>query len=128
MTPPRLRTPISVDRQTQEQIAGTAVLLLERFCRDQARGQRVFEGKQFYTIVERGRDLNIEFRGDAHHLPETVLTLRSHRQGGQTFYEIESWLTQADVQRFALIRQELQQDLARNSKETWNKTHQIDKQ
>lgn len=116
MNLPRTRTPIAVDRQTQEQIAGTAVLLLERFCRDQARGQRVFEGKQFYTIVERGRDLNIEFRGDAHHLPETVLTLRSHRQGGQTFYKIESWLTQVDVQRFALIRQELQQDLTRTAR------------
>jgi len=115
VTPPRPRTPIPVDRQTQEQIAGTAVLLLERFCQGQHRGQRVFEGKQFYTIVERGRDLNIEFRGDANHLPETILTLRSHRQGGQTIYEIESWLTQADVQRFALIRQELQKDLGNNS-------------
>ena len=113
MTLPRSRTPIAVDRQTQEQIAGTAVLLLERFCQGQHRGQRVFEGKQFYTIVERGRDLNIEFRGDAHHLPETILTLRTQRQGGQTFYEIDAWLTQADVQRFALIRQELQQDLAK---------------
>lgn len=112
MTPPRPRTPVPVDRQTQEQIAGTAVLLLERFCQGQHRGQRVFEGKQFYTIVERGRDLNIEFKGDAHHLPETILTLRSQRQGGQTFYEIESWLTQADLQRFALIRQELQRDLS----------------
>ncbi|MFQ4140540.1 hypothetical protein PGN35_029915 [Nodosilinea sp. PGN35] len=111
MTPPRPRTPIPIDRQTQEQIAGTAVLLLERFCRDQARGQRVFEGKQFYTIVERGHDLNIEFRGDAHHLPETILTLRSHQQGGQTFYKIDAWLTQADVQRFALIRQELYKDM-----------------
>ena len=101
------------------------MLLLERFCQGQHRGQRVFEGKQFYTIVERGRALNIEFRGDAHHLPETILTLRSHRQGEQTLYEIESWLTQADVQRFALIRQELQQELARNSKEIWKKTHQI---
>ncbi|MFQ4137389.1 hypothetical protein PGN35_013820 [Nodosilinea sp. PGN35] len=110
MTPPQPRTPIAVDRQTQEQIAGTAVLLLERFCCNQARGQRVFEGKQFYTIVERGRDLNIEFRGDAHHLPETILTLRTQRENGQMFYEIESWLTQADVQRFALIRQELQRD------------------
>ena len=125
MTSPRPRTPIPVDRLTQEQIAGTAVLLLERFCQGQHRGQRVFEGKQFYTIVERGRDLNIEFKGDAHHLPETILTLRSHRQGEQTLYEIESWLTQADVQRFALIRQELQQELARNSKEIWKKTHQI---
>ena len=114
MTLPRPRTPIPVDRQTQEQIAGTAVLLLERFCQGQHRGQRVFEGKQFYTIVERGRDLNIEFRGDAYHLPETILTLRSHRQDGQTFYEIESWLTQADLQRFALIRQELQKDLGNN--------------
>lgn len=112
MTSPRSRTPVPVDRQTQEQIAGTAVLLLERFCQGQHPGQRVFEGKQFYTIVERGRDLNIEFRGDAQHLPETILTLRTHRQGGQTFYEIESWLTQADVQRFALIRQELQRDLS----------------
>lgn len=112
MTPPLPRTPIPVDRQTQEQIAGTAVLLLERFCRNQARGQRVFEGKQFYTIVERGHDLNIEFRGDAHHLPETILTLRTQRDNGQTFYKIESWLTAADVQRFALIRQELKQDLA----------------
>jgi hypothetical protein len=110
---PRPRTPISVDRKTQEQIAGTAVLLLERFCQGQHRGQRVFEGKQFYTIVERGRDLNIEFKGDVHHLPETILTLRSHRQGEQTFYEIESWLTQADVQRFALIREELQRDQQR---------------
>lgn len=112
MTPPRPRKPIAVDRQTQEQIAGTAVLLLERFCQGQHRGQRVFEGKQFYTIVERGRDLNIEFRGDAHHLPETILTLRTHRQGGQTFYEIDAWLSTADIQRFALIRQELQQDLS----------------
>jgi len=111
VTPPRPRTSIPVDRQTQEQIAGTAVLLLERFCRDQARGQRVFEGKQFYTIVERGRDLNIEFRGDAHHLPETILTLRTQRDNGQTLYEIESWLTQADVQRFAIIRQELHKEL-----------------
>ena len=114
MTPLRPRTPIPVDHQTQEQIAGTAVLLLERFCQGQHRGQRVFEGKQFYTIVERGRDLNIEFRGDAHHLPETILTLRTQRQGGQTFYEIESWLTQADLQRFALIREELQKDLGNN--------------
>ncbi|MBE9113516.1 hypothetical protein IQ273_29490 [Nodosilinea sp. LEGE 07298] len=111
MTSPRPRTPIPVDRQTQEQIAGTAVLLLERFCQGQHRGQRVFEGKQFYTIVERGRDLNIEFRGDAHHLPETILTLRTQRENGQTLYEIDAWLTQADVQRFALIREELQQDL-----------------
>lgn len=111
MTPTRPRIPIAVDRQTQEQIAGTAVLLLERFCQGQRRGQRVFEGKQFYTIVERGRDLNIEFRGDAHHLPETILTLRTQRQEGQTVYEIDAWLTQADVQRFALIRQELRQDL-----------------
>jgi len=111
VTPPRPRTPIPVDRQTQEQIAGTAVLLLERFCQGQHRGQRVFEGKQFYTIVERGRDLNIEFRGDAHHLPETILMLRTQRENGQTLYEIDAWLTQADVQRFALIRQELRQDL-----------------
>ncbi len=111
MTPPRPRIPIPVDRQTQEQIAGTAVLLLERFCQGQHRGQRVFEGKQFYTIVERGRDLNIEFRGDAHHLPETILTLRTQRNNGQTLYEIESWLTQADVQRFAIIRQELHKEL-----------------
>lgn len=111
MTLPRPRTPIAVDRQTQEQIAGTAVLLLEQFCQGEHRGQRVFEGKQFYTIVERGRDLNIEFRGDANHLPETILTLRTHRQGGQTFYEIDAWLTQVDVHRFALIRQELQKDL-----------------
>jgi hypothetical protein len=110
---PGPRTPIPVNRQTQEQIAGTAVLLLERFCQGQHRGQRVFEGKQFYTIVERGRNLNIEFRGDAHHLPETILALRTYRQGGQTSYEIESWLTQADVQRFALIRQELQRDQQR---------------
>lgn len=109
------RTLIPVDRKTQEQIAGTAVLLLERFCRDQPQGQRVFEGKQFYTIVERGRDLNIEFRGDADYLPETILTLRTHRRGGQTFYEIDAWLTQADVRRFALIRQELQRDLQKNS-------------
>ena len=110
MNSPRPRTPIPVDRQIQEQIAGTAVLLLERFCRDQVRGQRVFEGKQFYTIVERGRDLNIEFRGDAHHLPETILTLRTQRDNGQTFYQIDAWLTQADVQRFALIRQEIHGD------------------
>ncbi|NER80262.1 MAG: hypothetical protein F6K42_11915 [Leptolyngbya sp. SIO1D8] len=109
------RTLIPVDRRMQEQIAGTAVLLLERFCRDQPRGQRVFEGKHFYTIVERGRDLNIEFRGDANHLPETILNLRTHRQGGQTFYQIDAWLTQGDVQRFALIRQELQRDLQKNS-------------
>ena len=114
MNSPRPRTLIPVDRQTQEQIAGTAVLLLERFCCDQVRGQRVFEGKQFYTIVERGRDLNIEFRGDAHHLPETILTLRTQRDNGQTFYEIESWLTQEDVQRFTLIRQELKQDFQKN--------------
>ena len=114
MTPLRPRTPIPVDRQTQEQIAGTAVLLLERFCQGQHRGQRVFEGKQFYTIVERGRDLDVEFRGDAHHLPETILTLRTHRQDGQMLYEIESWLTHADLQRFALIRQELQKDLSNN--------------
>ncbi|MEM1308334.1 MAG: hypothetical protein AAGF98_02340 [Cyanobacteria bacterium P01_H01_bin.153] len=111
MNRPPPRTPISVDRKTQEQIAGTAVLLLERFCRDQPRGQRVFEGKQFYTIVERGRDLNIEFRGDANHLPETILNLRTHRRGGQTLYQIESWLTQEDVRRFALIRQEMHQEL-----------------
>ncbi len=51
------------------------MLLLERLCLDQSRGQRVFEGKQFCAIVEQGRDLNIEFRGDAHHLPEIILTL-----------------------------------------------------
>ena len=76
MNRPPPRTPIPVDRKTQEQIAGTAALLLERFCQDQPRGQRVFEGKHFYTIVERGRSLNIEFKGNAHHLPETILTLR----------------------------------------------------
>jgi hypothetical protein len=97
----------------QEQIAGTAVLLLERFCQGQPRGQRVFEGKQFYTIVERGRDLNIEFRGDANHLPETILTLRTQHENRQTFYEIESWLTQEDVQRFSIIRQELHKDFQR---------------
>ena len=89
MIPPLPRTPIPVDRKTQEQIAGTAVLLLERFCRDQPRGQRVFEGKQFYTIVERGRNLNMEFKGDANHLPETILTLRTQQQNGQTLYQIE---------------------------------------
>lgn len=36
--------------------------------------------------------------------------LRSHRQGGQTLFEIETWLTAADLQRFALIRQDLQRD------------------
>ncbi|NJL86286.1 MAG: hypothetical protein HC886_10365 [Leptolyngbyaceae cyanobacterium SM1_1_3] len=114
MNPPRPRTPVAVDRQTQEQIAGTAVLLLlERFCQGQHREQRVFEGKQFYTIVERGHDLNIEFRGDAHHMPETILTLRTPRENGQTLYEIDAWLTPADVQRFTLIRQELKQDLAK---------------
>ncbi|NEP15394.1 MAG: hypothetical protein F6J97_00610 [Leptolyngbya sp. SIO4C1] len=77
MKPSQTRVPISVDRKTAEQIAGTAVLLLERFCGDQPRGQRVFEGKQFYTIVERGQDLNIEFKGDATHLPETILMLRT---------------------------------------------------
>lgn len=111
MTRPPPRTPISVDRKTQEQIAGTAVLLLERFCQAQPRGQRVFEGRQFYTIVERGRNLNIEFKGDAHQLPETILTLRTQHENGQTFYEIESWLTQEDVQRFTLIRQEMLRDL-----------------
>ena len=125
MNPPRPRTSIPVDRQIQEQIAGTAVLLLERFCRDQPRGQRVFEGKQFYTIVERGRDLNIEFRGDAHHLPETILTLRTQRDNGQTFYEIESWLTQADMQRFALIRQELQRDRHRLNRSKGKELNEI---
>lgn len=113
MKGPRTRTPISVDRKTQEQIAGTAVLLLERFCQNQPRGQRVFEGKRFYTIVERGRNLNVEFKGDADHLPETILTLRTQQQNGQTFYQIESWLTQEDVERFNLIRQEFQKDLQR---------------
>ena len=101
---------ISVDRKTQEQIAGTAILLLERFCQHQPRGQRVFEGKRFYTIVERGRNLNIEFKGDREHLPETILTLRTQQQNGQTFYQIESWLTSDDVQRFALIRREFSND------------------
>ena len=71
----------------------------------------MFEGKHFYTIVERGRNLNIEFKGDANHLPETILTLRTQQQNGQTFYQIESWLTQKDVKRFALIRQEMHQEL-----------------
>ncbi|MBE7383706.1 MAG: hypothetical protein F6J95_020085 [Leptolyngbya sp. SIO1E4] len=113
MNRPPPRTPISVDRKTQEQIAGTAVLLLERFCQGQPRGQRVFEGKHFYTIVERGRNLNIEFKGDANHLPETILTLRTQQQKGQTLYQIESWLTQEDVKRFASIRQEIAQDFQR---------------
>jgi hypothetical protein len=112
---PLPRTPVPVDRNTQEQIAGTAVLLLERFCPDQPRGQRVFEGKRFYTIVESGRNLNIEFKGDAHHLPETILTLRTQQVDGRTLYEIESWLTQEDVQRFAIIRQEFQRDLRKLS-------------
>ncbi len=124
MTPPRPRTSIPVNRQTQEQIAGTAVLLLERFCRNQPRGQRVFEGKQFYTIVERGRDLNIEFRGDAHHLPETILTLRTQQVNNRTLYEIESWLSQEDVQRFALIRQELRKDLQQSRLQTRRTTNQ----
>ena len=108
------RIPIPVERKTQEQIAGTAVLLLERFCQGQPRGQRVFEGKHFYTIVERGSNLNIEFKGDANHLPETILTLRTQQQNGQTLYQIESWLTREDVQRFTLIRQELKKDLQKN--------------
>jgi hypothetical protein len=112
---PKAREPIPVDRNTQEQIAGTAVLLLERFCQDQPRGQRVFEGKQFYMIVERGRNLNIEFKGDNHHLPETILTLRTQYKNGQAFYEIESWLTQQDVQRFTLIRRLLQTDFGEKS-------------
>ena len=99
-----------MDRKTQEQIAGTAILLLEQFCRHQPRGQRVFEGKHFYTIVERGRNLNIEFRGDSKHLPETILTLRTQQQNGQTLYQIDSWLTSEDVQRFVLIRREIQKD------------------
>lgn len=99
-----------MDRKTAEQIAGTAVLLLERFCGNQPRGQRVFEGKQFYTIVERGRNLNIEFRGDETHLPETILTLRTQQQYGQSFYQVETWLTREDVQRFRLIRQEMAKD------------------
>jgi hypothetical protein len=122
MSQPLPRTPVPVDRQTQKQIAGTAVLLLERFCRDQPRGQRVFEGKRFYTIVESGRNLNIEFKGDAHHLPETILTLRTQQVNGRTLYEIESWLTQEDVQRFALIRQEFQRDLMNSER-----THEIER-
>ena len=108
------RVPIAVDRKTQEQVAGTAVLLLERFCPARKRGERVFRGKHFYTIVEQGRNLNVEFKGDATHLPETILTLRSQQQNGQTYYQIESWLTQEDVQRFARIRQELTQDWRRD--------------
>ena len=71
----------------------------------------MFEGKQFYTIVERGRNLNIEFRGDATHLPETILTLRTQQQNGQNFYQMETWLTKEDVQRFGLLRQKMEQDL-----------------
>lgn len=115
MKSPKAREPIPVDRKTQEQIAGTAVLLLERFCQEQPRGQRVFVGKQFYMIVERGRNLNIEFKGDNHHLPETILTLRTQYKNGQAFYEIESWLTQQDVQRFTLIRRLLQRDFGEKS-------------
>ncbi|ESA32871.1 hypothetical protein N836_24090 [Leptolyngbya sp. Heron Island J] len=111
MKPVQTRVPISVDRKTAEQIAGTAVLILERFCRHQPRGQRVFEGKQFYTIVERGRNLNIEFKGDATHLPETILTLRTQQQNGQSFYQLEAWLTREDLQRFGLIRQEIAKDI-----------------
>jgi hypothetical protein len=73
----------------------------------------VFEGKRFYTIVESGRNLNIEFKGDAQHLPETILTLRTQQVNGRTLYEIESWLTHEDVQRFALIRQEFQRDIVK---------------
>ncbi|NEQ46957.1 MAG: hypothetical protein F6K00_26815 [Leptolyngbya sp. SIOISBB] len=116
MKPSQTRVPISVDRKTAEQIAGTAVLLLERFCGHQPRGQRVFEGKQFYTIVERGRDLNIEFRGDETHLPETILTLRTQQQNGQSFYQVDAWLTQEDVKRFMLIRQEILNDLSYGQK------------
>lgn len=110
MKSPKAREPIPVDRKTLEQIAGTAVLLLEQFCQDQPRGQRVFAGKQFYTIVERGQNLNIEFRGDANCLPETILTLWTQHENGRTLYEIESWLTREDIQRFSLIRQELHKD------------------
>ena len=112
------RVPIVVDRKTQEQVAGTAVLLLERFCPERKRGERVFRGKHFYTIVEQGRNLNVEFKGDATHLPETILRLRSQQQNGQTYYQIESWLTQEDVQRFARIRQELTQDWPRDREAT----------
>ena len=70
----------------------------------------MFEGKQFYTIVERGRNLNIEFKGDATHLPETILTLRTQQQNGQSFYQVDAWLTQEDVKRFRFIRQEITQD------------------
>ncbi len=87
------------------------MLLLERFCAHQPRGQRVFEGKQFYTIVERGRNLNIEFKGDTKHLPETILTLRTQQQNGQRFYQVEAWLTREDLQRFRLIRREILKDM-----------------
>ena len=110
MKPSQTRVPISVDRKTAEQIAGMAVLLLERFCGHQPRGQRGFEGTQFYTIVERGRNLNIEFKGDATHLPETILILRTQQQHGQRLYQVDSWLTWEDVQRFRLIRQEIAKD------------------
>ena len=118
MKPSQTRVPIAVDRKTAEQIAGTAVLLLERFCGHQPRGQRVFEGKQFYTIVERGRNLNIEFKGDATHLPETILTLRTQQQHGQSFYQVESWLTHEDLQRFKAIRQEIANDWLQGTKRT----------
>jgi len=107
---PKARKPIPVDRKTQKQIAGTAVLLVERFCQEQPRGQRVFVGKRFYTIAESGQNLNIEFKGDAHHLPETILTLRTQQVNGQILYEIESWLTQEDIQRFKLIRREFEKE------------------
>jgi hypothetical protein len=57
-----------------------------------------------------------EFKGDAHHLPETILTLRTPQVHGRTPSEIESWLTQEDVQRFALIRQEFQRDLVNSER------------
>ena len=70
----------------------------------------MFEGQQFYTIVERGWNLNIEFKGDATHLPETILTLRTQKKHGKTLYNVDTWLTWEDVQRFALIRQEFSRD------------------
>ena len=108
--------------ETERRIAGTAVLLLDRFCKHQPMGERVFSGES-YTVSEsaslvgdrESKIFNIDFRGNSKREGERILRLEMEREPGAKTYQItsiNSSLRATDIERFAIIRHELTKDLA----------------
>lgn len=121
-------------RETERRVAGTAVMLLEKFCFHQKEGARRFPDPQHdqpssYTISESmwqesGKEyktLSIYFKGSSNsrRKPGPVLQLeleRSSQQGGHyQIANIRSWLTSEDIERFTHIRNELHKDIEKTS-------------